>query len=96
MQILKESIDGKKVMGYHFVILRQLLEIISSFLGTSRIEKALEEIGYREDLEMVSHQVHSLSHKDARQQPAELNPLDTELLEDIYNNIQQKYNFVTH
>ncbi|HRO08647.1 MAG TPA: AAA family ATPase [Saprospiraceae bacterium] len=96
MQILRECITDKKVMGYHFVMLRQLLEIISSFLGTGGIKKALEEIGYSENIEMVSNQVNALSHKDARPQSAELNPNDAELLEEIFTKIQTKYNFITH
>ncbi|MDR0801480.1 AAA family ATPase [Fluviicola sp.] len=96
IQILNECIAEKKVMGYHFVMLRQLLEIISSFLGTGGIKKALEEIGYSENVEMVSNQVNALSHKDARPQSAELNPKDAELLEDIFTNIQNKYYFITH
>ena len=96
IQILKESINEKKIMGYHFIILRQLLEIISSFLGTGGIKKALKDIGYEDNLEMVSNQVNALSHKDARQQPADLNPVDAALLEEIYNNIQVKYDFIIH
>jgi hypothetical protein len=96
MQVLNECITEKKVMGYHFIMLRQLLEIISSFLGTGGIKTALEEIGFRDNLEMVSNQVNSLSHKDGRLQAADLNPLDAELLETIYNNIQEKYHFVIH
>ena len=96
MQILNECIAEKKIMGYHFVMLRQLLEIISSFLGVGGIKKALEEIGYGEDIEMVSNQVNALSHKDARPQSAELNPNDAELLVDIFTKIQDKYNFITH
>jgi hypothetical protein len=96
IQILEECTTGKKVMGYHFIILRQLLEIISSFLGTGGIKTALEEVGYKDDLEMVSNQVNALSHKDARPESADLNPLDAKLLEDIYNSIQEKYHFITH
>lgn len=96
MQILKECIADKEVMGYHFIMLRQLLEIISSFLGTGGIKKALEEIGYKENLEIISNQVNSLSHKDARPQPADLNPKDAELLEEIFIKIQDTYNFITH
>lgn len=96
MQILNECITEKKVMGYHFIMLRQLLEIISSFLGTGGIKKTLEEIGYKDKLEAVSSQVNSLSHKDARQQPAYLNPSDANLLEEIYYNIQKKYQFIIH
>jgi len=108
MQILNESIAEKKVMGYHFIMLRQLLEIISSFLGTGGIKTALKSIGYKEDkdidndnekvksIEMVSNQVHSLSHKDGRLQPADLNPNDAALFEEIYKKIEDKFNFVTH
>lgn len=96
MQVLNECISEMKVMAYHFIMLRQLLEIISSFFGAGGIKKALEEIGYKDNLEQVSNQVNSLSHKDARQQSADLNPLDAEFLEEIYNNIQEKYNFIIH
>lgn len=95
MQILNECINEKTIMGYHFIIIRQLLEIISSFLGTGGIKKALEEINV-EDAEKISNQVNSLSHKNASPQPADLNPLDTDVLVDIYNKIQAKYNFVLH
>jgi hypothetical protein len=96
MQVLNENITEKKAMGYHFVLLRQLLEIISSFLGTGGIRKALENIGYKDDLEKVCNQVNALSHKDARQQPAELNPEDVVLLEKIFHDIQTKYEFIVH
>lgn len=97
IQVLDEAITEKKIMGYHFIMLRQLLEIISSFLGTGGIQKALEEIGYeKEELDKVSNQVNALSHKDARPQPAELQSSDEELLVEIYNNIDKKYHFITH
>jgi hypothetical protein len=96
MQVLNECIVDKQVMGYHFILLRQLLEIISSFLGVGGIKKALNNIGYKDTLDLVSNQVNSLSHKDARQQPAELNPKDAELLEEIYNKIQETYDFIIH
>ncbi len=96
LQILNDCIGNKKVMGYHFILLRQLLEIISSFLGTYGIKKALHSIGYEDDLDMVSNRVNSLSHKDARQQPADLNPIDADLLEEIYDKIQRTYKFIIH
>lgn len=96
LQVLYENIRNKTTMGYHFILLRQLLEIISSFLGTGGIKKALESIGFKDDLEMVSNQVNALSHKDARQQPAELNPEDADLLEKILTKIHDKYEFIVH
>jgi len=96
LQVLNENITNKTIMGYHFVLLRQLLEIISSFLGTGGIKKALESIGYKDDLEMISNQVNALSHKDARQQPAELNPEDAGMLEKVFTKIQDKFEFIVH
>ena len=96
LQVLKESISEKKIVGYHFIMLRQLLEIISSFLGAGGINVALQQIGYVDDLNMVSNQVNSLTHKDGRMQPVDLNPRDSELFEEIYNRIQEKYNFIIH
>lgn len=95
MQVLNECVAEKKIMGYHFIMLRQILEIISSFLGTPGIKTALTEIKVR-DVEMVSNQVNSLSHKDGRLQSSELNPLDVELFEDVYDKIKKQYPFVTH
>lgn len=95
MQIIKEAMPDK-LMGYHFIMLRQLLEIISSFLGAGGIKKALEEIGHKEDLDIISNRINSLSHKDARQQPAELNPSDNDFFKEIYNDIQSKYQFIIH
>lgn len=96
MQMLAESITSKEIKPYHFIILRQVLEIISSFLGAGGINKALEEIGYKEQIDMVSNQVNSLSHKDARLQPNDLNNEDFKLLEEIFNKIQEKYSFIIH
>lgn len=93
MQVLNECITEKKVMGYHFIMLRQLLEIISSFLGSGGIKMAIAEIGF-DDVETVSNQVNSLSHKDGRLQPADLSPSDANLLVDLYAKIQEKYHFI--
>jgi len=95
MQVLNECVTEKKVMGYHFIMLRQILEIISSFLGTPGIKTALTEIKVG-DVAMVANQINSLSHKDGRLQSAELNPLDIELFDDIYNKIKIQYPFITH
>lgn len=95
MQVFDEAKNANKIMGYHFIMLRQLLEIISSFIGTGGIKMALSEIGVA-DVDMVSNQVNALSHKDARPQSADLNPLDADLLIDLFNKIQEKYHFIIH
>ncbi len=97
LQMLDKAKTDKTLMGYHFVLLRQLLEIISSFLGSGGIKKALEEIGYEEDeLEMVYNRVNDLSHKLAKPEPVILKPEDAKLLEELFEDIQETYNFITH
>jgi len=95
MQLLDHCIVGKEVKRYQFILLRQILEIISSFLGYPGIKPALKEIGIS-DVDIVSNQVNSLSHIDGRMISAELNQIDIDLLVSIYKKIQDKYNFRTH
>lgn len=97
MQMLYKAKTDKALMGYHFVLLRQLLEIISSFLGAGGIKKALEELGYQdEELEMTHNRVNDLSHKLAKPEPVELKQEDADLLEELIEDIQETYNFITH
>ena len=96
LQMLKKSIDEKKLYAYHFAILRQVLENISSFLGVGRISFVLEQIGIH-DSNAISRIINTLSHKTVfRYEMKEMVPDNIELLTDIFNKIQQKYNFVIH
>ncbi len=96
LQLLDGFINAKEIVGYHFIMIRQVLEMISSFLGTGGIKKALEEIGFKEDVKEVSNRVNSLTHKNGRLQPIELRPQDEDFLIDIFERIQTKYNFIIH
>lgn len=96
LQMLKSAIDEQKLYAYHFAILRQVLENISSFLGVGRISYVLEQIGI-DDVNTVSRIVNTLSHKTVfRYEMKEMVPDNEELFIDIFNKIQQKYNFVIH
>ncbi len=54
-----------ELFSYHFVLLRQLLENISSFLGKGGIGYALSQIELDEDANTVGERIHSLFHKDS-------------------------------
>lgn len=96
LQILKHAIDDKKLFAYHFAILRQVLENISSFLGVGRISYVLEQIGV-EDVEDIARIVNTLSHKTVfRYEAKELVPDNEEMFLDIFNKLQNKYNFILH
>ncbi len=96
LQTLKNAIDSDSLYAYHFAILRQVLENISSFLGVGRISYVLEKIGYK-DSEDISRIVNTMSHKNVfRYEAKELVPDNEELFKEIFNRIQNKYSFVLH
>lgn len=96
LQMLQIAVNEKKLYAYHFSILRQVLENISSFLGVGRIGYVLEQIGI-DDVDSVSRIVNTLSHKTVfRYDAKELVPDNEALFLDIFNRLKNKYNFVIH
>ncbi len=96
LQLLQHAVNEKKIYAYHFAILRQVLESISSFLGVGRISYVLEQIGI-DDTDVVARIVNTLSHKTVfRYEAKEMVPDNEELFLDVFNKLQNKYNFITH
>lgn len=93
MQTLSKAIEEDDLNTYYFVLLRQLLENIASFLGQGRTSFVLEQIGIGE-VGDISNRINSLSHRNIYYpQPGEMNEADKKLFKDIFNKIQAKYNF---
>ncbi|SDE85732.1 AAA domain-containing protein [Mucilaginibacter pineti] len=83
-----------ELYAYHFVLLRQLLENISSFLGVGRVGYTLEQIGI-EKVEAVSNIINSLSHKNAyRLQFNKLAEAEENVFKDVFRKLQVKYRFI--
>lgn len=81
------------LFAYHFVLLRQLLENVSSFLGVGRVGYTLEQIGI-EKVEEVGNIINSLSHKNAyRMQFNKMAEADENVFKDIFEKLIAKYNF---
>jgi len=96
LQMLQHAINDKQLYAYHFAILRQVLENVSSFLGVGRISYVLEQIGIA-DTDDVARIINTLSHKTVFQYEAkELVPDNEELFINVFNRLQNKYNFVLH
>lgn len=96
LQLLQLAINEKKLYAYHFSILRQVLENVSSFLGIGRISYVLEQIGIS-DTDRIARIVNTLSHKTVfRYEAKEMVPDNEELFLDIFNKLQNKYNFIIH
>ncbi len=96
LQVLEQARKENDVRAYHFALLRQLLESVSSFLGVGRISYALERIGF-DDAEEVARIVNALAHKNVYYFEADLLVPDSlELFETIYGKLNAHYAFVTH
>lgn len=91
-QVLDEA-RNTQLFTYHFVLLRQLLENIVSFLGKSQIKFVLEEIKVDKPEETIN-MLNSLSHKKVFvPQFNEMNEKETEVFNEIFEKLLVKYNF---
>lgn len=96
LQTLKTAIDNKELYAYHFALLRQVLENISSFLGVGRVSFVLEQIGIS-DSDEVNRIINTLSHKNVfRYEAKELVEDNVRLFNEIFGALMSKYNFVIH
>jgi len=87
--------DARKAQLYtwHFVLLRQLLENITSFLGKSQIKFVLDEIKVDKPEETI-YMLNSLSHKKVFvPQYKEMNESETIAFNEIFEKLLVKYNF---
>ena len=83
-----------ELFSYHFVLLRQLLENISSFLGKGGIGYALSQIELDEDPNTIGDRIHSLSHKDSyKTQSNKMSESEEKLFRDVLKQIVIKYKF---
>lgn len=94
IQILNKAVDTG-LESYHFALLRQVLESVSSFLGVGRVSYVLEQIGIEnpdEDLRIVNN----LSHENVyRFKTERMQPDNEELFKNIFSKLKDKYQFIT-
>lgn len=96
LQVLEQARKEDDVRAYHFALMRQLLESVSSFLGVGRISYALERIGF-EDANEVARIVNILAHKKVYYYESDLLvPDNLVLFEEICEKLNRHYAFVTH
>jgi len=93
LKTLDKAITDKKLGAYHFVLLRQILENISSFLGVGRFSYVLEKIGF-DDASNKAFDLNILSHKNIYTYESEIISDDNKkLIEDIVKALKDKYQF---
>lgn len=91
LQIIRGDLNNLNT--YHFVLLRQLLESIASFLGTGRFSYVLDKI-YIGDASKKADIINALSHEKVFTQ--KLSPMsnnDQDLFKEVFKAIETKFPF---
>lgn len=95
MQILDEARQTTLYL-YHFVLLRQLLENIASFLGVGQFNYVLEQIGFVKE-DRIHEVINALSHqKNYNHQSDLLVPDNERIFKEIFDGLKMKYGFILH
>ncbi|MCR9066082.1 MAG: AAA family ATPase [Cytophagales bacterium] len=95
LHLIKTLAEAKESQLYtfHFVLLRQLLENISSFIGTSQIKLILEDINV-EDPENAIVILNSMSHKKVFiPQINQMSGNEEAIFKEIFDKLIDKYQF---
>lgn len=94
MQVLQNAYDSV-VLEYHFVLLRQLMEHISSFLGIPSFGYVIQQIeSDKTKHEEIAQRINSLSHKDVyKTLYFKAQESDALFFRDIFFKIMDKYKF---
>lgn len=96
LQVLDSAHAANAVKAYHFALLRQVLENISSFLGVGQFGYVLKQVGF-DDAEEVATIVNMMSHKKVYYfQSDDLVPDTLEIFEKVFRAVKEKYQFVLH
>ncbi len=96
LQVLDGAHATNRVRAYHFALLRQVLENISSFLGVGQFGYVLQQIGIS-DAEEVATIVNTMSHKKVYYfESDELVPDTMAIFEKVFLGVMEKYQFVLH
>lgn len=92
LQVLDEAIKSQ-LYTYHFALLRQLLENISSFQGAGAPSRVLSKIGIKKTGEVMTI-INTHSHKTPYYYQTEMMAeSDKELFKQIFNALSQSYHF---
>ncbi len=90
---LKNASDKEKLLTYHFVLLRQVLENISSFLGYGNFSAVLSKIGI-DEVSRIADLVNAESHKKIYyNQPTLMVPDNVKDFNKVLTKLQDTYKF---
>ncbi len=96
LQIIDNAIKDNQLDLYHMAMIRQMLENISSFLGTAQLSHTLSVIGF-EDPGRISTIVNALTHQKVYYpQSSVLVDDNKELIQEVFDRLMTTFKFVIH
>jgi len=97
LQVLRRAADSDELYVYHFALLRQALEMISSFLGRGHFSYVLDKIGI-ENPDQAAKIINGRSHQKTYGYHTEAIDPQSEkpLFVDILNRLTDTYKFDLH
>ncbi len=97
LNLLKDASDNKNLNTYHFVILRQVLESIASFLGEGRFSYVLDILypdAAKEEVSLKADIINALSHDKVYTQKIEiLNEYQKGFMIDVFDRLNRTFHF---
>lgn len=95
LQIL-EAAQKEKLLRYHIVLLRQVLENIASFLGSGKVSIVLDRIKIP-NVGEVMNMINSLSHQSPYQyRMKEIPSAEVTMFNEVFNKLMATYQFELH
>lgn len=93
LQVVNDAVVRKELFTYHFVLLRQILESIASFLGEGRFSYVLDKLNFK-DPNIKSDIINSLSHeKIYTQKIAPMNDDNKKLFNEVFEELIKTFPF---
>ncbi len=93
LQMIKEAIENDTLEMYHLAMIRQILENISSFLGSGQFSYVLQVIGYNETGRLADI-VNALTHKNIYYPQINAMSEDNKnLVKEIFNKLTEQFRF---
>lgn len=96
LQVLMKARGANELRAFHFALLRQVLENVSSFLGKGNFSYVLDRIGINEPND-VANIINTLSHKKVYYYESDLLKDEPRItLETVLDKLQETYRFELH
>lgn len=96
LQIIENVINQDSLELYHMAMIRQILENVSSFLGTAQLSYTLRVIGLG-DADRIATIVNALTHQKVYYPQNMVMVEDNkQIIREVFNRLMQTFKFVTH